>query len=513
MTAAAPDGVPPGPVEQRHVARSAAVTGLAQIAMLGIGAVLSIVILLVFGKNSRTDGLLAAYGVYSIVVLFAQSFRTTAVARLVEGERPFETYDRFLGGVLVIILGSGVVLVVLGSQLATLLTGDLGDAAHDTARFTLALLWPAAGAQLVSALSAAQLGVRGEFALPGAAFVGGGLTQVALTLALSGPLGHDAVAVAIAAGSLLTCALLLGRMAVLGYRPHPRDVRPRLTTLRTLVQMLGGATAHLAVQLTYLVSLAFAARIGPGGVTLYSYAFLANAAIVGATSGSIALVLAAPIAGSWDRRPRSLDAHMQIVARAVLMVMVPLLGVIALAGTPVIELVLGSSLSHSDAVTIVGIVLALAGAMLASAVEPVPMLAAFATSRYSRVALLSLTLVVTQVAIASVALELDSLVGLGVATSIATLTYVTLLLQLIYGRELLTPIKLVLRELLSLLLPCAVLFVPAGFAAAALGGDGWAVAAAVAASLLYLLFLRLLRPEHWALLLRVLPIPTAGGTT
>lgn len=507
MSAAAPGGAPEPAEGQQQVARSALVTGLAQVSMLGIGAVLSVVILLEFGKNSRTDGLLAAYGVYSVVVLFAQSFRTAAVARLVEGERPFAAYDRFLGGVLVVFAVSGLAFVALGSPLASLLTGDLGDAAHDTARFTLALLWPAAGAQLVAALTAAQLGVRGEFALPGAAFVVGGVTQVVLVLLLSDPLGHDAVAVSIAIGSSLTCAILLGRMLVVGYRPLVRDLRPRAATLRTLAQMLGGATAHLAVQLTYLVSLAFAARIGPGAVTLYTYAFFANSAIVGATSGSIALVLAAPIAGAWDRRPRSLDPHIQLVARAVLMVTVPLLGVIALVGAPFIELLLGSSLSHDDAVMIVGIVLALSGTMLASAVEPVPMLAAFATSRYGRVALLSLAIVVSQVIVATIALQLDSLVGLGIAASVGSLTYVALLLQLIYGRALLTPLLLVGRELLTVLLPAAAVFVPAGFAAAALGGDGWAVAAALLAGLLYVAFLRLRRPQHWALLLRVLPLP------
>lgn len=505
MSAAAPNGVPATAAYDRRVARSAAITGAAQITMLGLGALLSIVILLRFGKNSRTDGLLGAYGIYSIVVLFAQSFRTAAVARLVEGERPFAAYDRFLGGILVLFAAAGVIFVGLGSPLATVLTGGLGAGAHDTARFALLLLWPAAGAQLVSALSAAQLGVRGDFALPGAAFVAGGVVQIALVLALAGPLGHDAVPVSVAIGALLTAIVLVGRMAAVGYRTSVRELRPRMRTLRTLTQMIGGAAAHLAVQLTYIVSLAFAARIGPGAVTLYSYAFLANSAIVGATSGSIALVLAAPIAAAWDRRPRSLEPHLAVVSRAVLMLMVPMLGAIALIGVPAIELVLGTSLSHADAVAIVGVVLALSGTMLASAMEPVPMLAAFATSRYGRVALQALVLVVVQTCAAAIALAFDSLVGLGLAASFGSVLYALLLLRLIWGRELAAPLRIVARELWALLPAAALLYVVGGVAADALGGGLWALLATSLASGLYILFLRLRRPEQWELLQRLAP--------
>ena len=488
-----------------RVARSAAVTSLAQLAMLVLGATFAIVILLEFGKNRRTDGVLAAYGVYSVIVLFAQSLRTAAVARLVEPNDRFAAYDRFLGGVLVVFLAAGIALVALGGPLATLLTGDLGAPAHDTARFTLALLWPAAGAQLVSALTAALLGTYREFALPGAAFVAGASLQIVLVLVLSGSLGHDAVAVAVLSGAGLTCAILLARVAIVGYRPRLGALRPRMRTLRVLAQMLGGAAAHLGTQLTYLVSLGFAARIGPGAVTLYSYAFFAVSAIVGATAGSLALVLAAPIADSWDRRPSSLAPHMQAVARIVLLVLLPLLGIIAIVGAPAIELLLGASLSHSDASMIVGIILAMSGMMLASAAEPVPMLAAFATSRYARVALLVVAMVAVQITAAAIALQLDSLIALGIAASIGSSTYVLLLLQVVYGRQMLSPIRLFCREVASLLAPAALLFAAAGLAADRLGGDGWACLLAAAASAAYALFVRVRRPEHWQLLLRVLP--------
>lgn len=488
----------------RRVARSAAVTGLAQLATMAIGAVLAIVILLELGKNDRTDGLLAAYGVYSVVVLFSQSFRTTVVARLLEGEGSlFAAYDAFLGAVLVLFLAAGLVFITLGDPLATALTGDLGAAAHDTARTALAILWPAAGAQLVAALTAGALGVRDDFAIPGLAYVAGGALSVVLVLVLSGPLEHTAVSLGVMCGSLLTCVLMLARFAHIGYRPNLGTLRPRLATLRRMALMLGGAVAHLTIQLTYVISLAFAARIGPGSVTLYSYAFFATSIVIGTTTGSLSMVLAAPIADTWDHRPRSLDPHLAAVMRAGLMVMLPALGLCVLLGAPMVSLVLGSSLNADDATTIVAIVLALSGTMLASTIEPVPMLAAFAASRYARVAALVLIGGAAQIAIAFGALALERVVLLGVAASVGALVYTFLLLLTTYRGDVGDPLGIAARELLALLVPAAAAFVPAALAADALGGGWWGLPAAVLALVAFGLFVRARRPQHWSLLQRL----------
>src|SRR3954451_13805857 len=62
--------------------RSGALTGLAQIvlalAAAGAGALLA----QKFGRNAETDGFLAAYGVYLVLVLAAQAFRMVVVPDL-----------------------------------------------------------------------------------------------------------------------------------------------------------------------------------------------------------------------------------------------------------------------------------------------------------------------------------------------------------------------------------------------------------------------------------------------
>ena len=95
-----------------------------------LGGVVAIVVVLKYGAEARTDGFFAAYGVYSIAVIIAQSARTTIVARLIEGESLFDRLNRFLAVGLLIALAFGIPAAALGGELAGVLTGDLGPEAR-----------------------------------------------------------------------------------------------------------------------------------------------------------------------------------------------------------------------------------------------------------------------------------------------------------------------------------------------------------------------------------------------
>ena len=123
---------PPAP-RARGMAANAAITALSQVASMALGAVIALVILVRFGKDAETDGLFAAYGVYGVLVVVAQSFRTTIVARLAEGESLFAALDRYLGAVAVLFVAAAIPLLVLAEPLARLLTADLGSSARDAA--------------------------------------------------------------------------------------------------------------------------------------------------------------------------------------------------------------------------------------------------------------------------------------------------------------------------------------------------------------------------------------------
>lgn len=491
------------PPSERRVVGSALVTAVSQIATMAIGGLLSLVIVLKFGKNARTDGLFAAYGVYGVLALVAQSLRITVVARLLEGPSLAAALDRLLGGCLALFLASGVLLVVLGEPVADLLTGDLGSQARDTARTALMILWLAAGAQLLAALGAAALGASDRFGLSAIAYVAGGAVAIGGLFALAPAIGIDAVAVGLAAGAALTAALTLGGVALRGYRPSLSRVLELRRLPHTLGAILGGAAGYLLFYLTLVISVAFAARIAEGAVTLYTYAFFTALVVMGATSSPVGVVMAAPLSETWDRRVASLEPHLLAVFRTAVVLILPVFALAALIGDQVVELVLGSSLNAADADAIVATFLALAGMVVASAAMSVPLLAAFSTSRYARVAAISAVAMVVQVGGSALAYQTGHLWTLGLATSATVVISLVLLLVVVYGREAGATGVTLARELTAAAIPIALAFAPGAVLAVLTSSDGWELAGAAMGLALVAPVIRRALPEHWSLLMRI----------
>jgi peptidoglycan biosynthesis protein MviN/MurJ (putative lipid II flippase) len=486
---------------ERRFAGSAAITAVLQIASMGIGGVLAILILHEFGKSGRTDGLFAAYGVYNLVVVLAQTFRTTVVPRLGTGEELFRNFDRFGGGTLALFLLSGVLLVVAGGPVSDALTGS--DSAAEAAQSALRIFWLASGAQLLAALGAAVLAVRGEFALPGFAYVLGGLVSLGMLVALAGGLGTDAVAAGVAAGSALTAVIVVGRLLQIGYRPRLGLLRPSAATVRSVTVMLTGAVAYIVGQLTYVVSIAFAAHIGEGAVTLYTYAFFAAQLVLGATATPAGLVLVAPLSEGWDRRVESLRRDLLAVFRTGAVLITVALAAAAFVGAPIVDLVLGANLDAGDPATVAATFLALAGMLFAALGTTVPMLAAFALDRYGRVALAALVSAAMHVALTAAASTIGTVEAIGVATSLSGVTFLLLVLGVVYGRGFAAPALLLAREIALLAALAAAAFAVPAAAALAVGGTALNAVWLLAGGIAFGLLLRRLAPGHWELLGRM----------
>ena len=73
-----------GSPSDTRLAGNTLVTSVSQIVTMGLGAILAFVVVFAFGKTDKTDGFFTAYGVYGVLVIVAQSLRTTLLARLVE---------------------------------------------------------------------------------------------------------------------------------------------------------------------------------------------------------------------------------------------------------------------------------------------------------------------------------------------------------------------------------------------------------------------------------------------
>lgn len=491
------------PAPERRYAGSAFVTAVLQIGGMLIGGLLAVVVSHVFGKGPQTDGLFAAYGVYTLLLALAQTLRTTVVARMAE-TTSWEPLDRLLGSALLLSAGFAVALVALAGPLSDVLTGDLPESAADAARTAFPLLWAAAVAQFAAALAAAALAVRQEFALPGFAYVGGGVAALVLLVSLQDPLGTDALALGLAVGSAVTAAVLLGRLAMHGWRPRLDRMVPGGATLRGVSTIVLGAVSALGGQLAYLVTVAFAARLEEGAVTVYTYAFFAAGLLMGATSMPVGIVMAAPITQDWDRRPASLRTDLLAVARFGFILMAPVLAAAIAFGEDVVLALLGDAVTRADAVEIVEVFLVLGVPVATALAVAVPLLAAFAVNRYGLVALAAALAGVVHVA-ATVAADLltDTIQGLAAASALSSLTWMVVLYALVLRDQAPALLRAVSKEAFAVAGLAALAFAVPLWVATAV--DGWL--AGLAAWVLGLaMFILLLHrsPRHWELIARVL---------
>jgi peptidoglycan biosynthesis protein MviN/MurJ (putative lipid II flippase) len=485
--------------ELRPMASHAAVTAVSQLATMALGAVVALVILVRFGKTTATDGLFAAYGVYGVAVVVAQSFRTTIAARLVEGPSLFSALDRYLGGVVAIFVASAIPFVALGEPFSRLMVGHLGPAATHTARTALVILWLAAGAQLVSALLATALALREEFAVPGAAYILGGVVSIVGVGSLAPVLGIQAVAVALCLGGAATAVLLLARLAHLGYRPTLSRLVPNRSSGARGAVLVWASVGAIYGQGAYVVTVGFAARLGKGSPTLFAYASLLFFLLMAAISGSMTIVLAPRLAETWDRRPASLHQPMLETFRAGLMMVVPSVAVVAIAGPGVVALALGARDAHQ----MIDVFLALSGGLIAGIAVPVPLIAMYTHRRYSVLAALSVLGVIVQFGLCVLALRFHSLVALAVASTATGLLGALALFSLVFGQRTGAVLTLLGSELLLVAAVAALTFLPAAWVGSLEGSAVQPIAALVGLGAFLAIAQRAL-PRHWELIQRAL---------
>src|ERR671936_1585494 len=70
------------PGSRKSAVRSGVATGLSSLAVAGSAAGAGILLAHFFGRNERTDGLFVAYGVYLVLSIAAQAFRTVVLPHL-----------------------------------------------------------------------------------------------------------------------------------------------------------------------------------------------------------------------------------------------------------------------------------------------------------------------------------------------------------------------------------------------------------------------------------------------
>jgi hypothetical protein len=328
---------------RRSALRSGLLTGLAQVVLAlsaaGAGALLAHK----FGRNAETDGFLSAYGVYLMLVLAAQAFRMVVVpdlTRAAETGRLGGETRAYALAFLSLAVPVSVVVALFSTQLADLLTGRLPPRSAEVASRALVVLVPAAFAQLLAALAASALAALDSYGTAALGFALGGVTSVLVFAVLANAEGIVALAWGLAAGAAVALAVpvagLLRQGALGGAWPEGLRIGPRLWHLAQ------GAAVPVALQGCYLLALRFAAYLGVGRVTSFSYAYLAASTLVGATAFSLGLISSAPL----TRRgidPEAAARHVVHAAWVSLVIVGAAAGVFALVGGRIMGVVLGGA--------------------------------------------------------------------------------------------------------------------------------------------------------------------------
>ena len=324
--------------------RSGALTGLAQIvlalAAAGAGALLAHK----FGRSAETDGFLAAYGVYLVLVLAAQAFRMVVVPDLTPrcGGGQARRREPRVRARLSHPRRSGV--CARRRLLGAARRPDHGQPAAELgARRRPRARRPRSGGVRPAArrrLAASALAAIDSYGTAAAGFALGGIAGLVVFAALAD--GHGIVALAwglavnAAVAFAVPVAVLVRKRALTGPAPQRADVMPRLWHL------LEGASVPLALQGCYLLALRFAAQLGVGSLTSFSYAYLAASTLVGATAFSLGLISSAPL----TRRgvdPEEAGRHVVHAGWVSLSLVGAAAGVFALVGGRIVGFVLGDA--------------------------------------------------------------------------------------------------------------------------------------------------------------------------
>ena len=478
---------------RRSVLSSGLLTGLSLSIVNGAAAVAGALLARKFGRDAETDGFLAAYGIYLVLVLGAQTFRVVVVpdlTRAVENGRLATETRAYAVALLVPSIVLSAAAILARGPIADMLTAEPDAAA--IARRALPWLVPAAFAQLLAALAASSLAAAGSYATAAVAYATGAAANLVLFVVLADAHGLVSLAWGVAANGAITLALPLAALWRRGLLHGGGTAEAAV--LRRLRRLVEGAAVPLALQLLYLVCLRFAADLGTGSATIFSYGYLLAATLVAGTAASLSLVASA----SLTRRGLDASQAAAYVVHAAwlsLAVIAAAAGVFALVGERLVAAVLGPEYSGEVGSDLGRLVVALAPWMLAATAFSLTFPLLFVTGRDRLLVPLALVALVVHVPVVWVLRDAFGLTGTAIALAATTLAVIAVLQALIAPRMLVLA-AVGLAETVAWI---------GGFALLAFGGLGLLVGgipAALGGIAAYVLLLAVLRPrgmrEAWA---------------
>lgn len=405
----------------RSAVASAAATA-ASTAVVSIAAGLAGVLLAQkLGRNAETDGFLAAYAVYLLLVLAAQAVRVTVLPELTRASAAGRLGAELASYALALMLAAVPALLVstfLANEIAAALTSSLPDEATEAASGALVWLVPAAVLQLAAVLAASALAALDEYVAAALGFAASAVVSLGLFLLLVDEHGAVALAWGLAAGGVVALAAPLAALLLRGGLRRSGVAAPR-RLLRRLGGLGRGAVLPLAVQGLYLVALWFAGDLGVGRITSLSYAYFAAAFLVSATASSLALVSSVPLTRSGLEGDRA-AGHVVSVAWLSLPVIAAAAGLFAVAGEEAIERVLGDAFAGGVGSELARLIVVLGPWMVFSVGVSVAFPLLFVSGATRSLPALAVAAVAIQVPLCWLGRELLGLPGLAIALAATT---------------------------------------------------------------------------------------------
>ena len=413
---------------------SAALTAASTLVVSAFAAIVGVIIAREFGRTDETDGFFAAYGVFIVIALAAQSIRIAvlpALARARDERRLAGNIAGFATALVVVAVPLVLVVELAADQIAGLLTGDGSDIAQEACANGLRWMVPAAVAHLFAGLAASSLAALDDYATAALGYAAGSAAGLVLILTLVDAEGLVAVGWGMALNGVVA---LLVPAVVLAWRARRSSmpataVRPAGLPLASRLGVFAAAAAlPIALQLLYVVCLPFAARLGAGAVTSFGYAYLAAATLVSVTAFSIGLVSSVPLT-RIGLGPGVSARHVTSAAWVALTVIGAAVGAFALAGGGIVEGVLGDAYGGDVGQEVARLVVVLSPWMIASVGVNVAFPLAFVAERLRPLPWIGAAALVLQVLLAWAFAGLLDLDGLAIALTLSTFLVLLALLK------------------------------------------------------------------------------------
>jgi len=400
--------------------RSGALTGLSYVTLSLAAALAGAFLAHKFGRDLRTDGFMAAYGVYLVLVLGAQAFRMVVVPDLTRAEaegRLGAEFRAYCLAFLVVAVPATVLTALFADFLGELVTGRLPEVSAVVASDALPWLIPAAFLQLLAALAASALAARDSYQPAAFGFALGGIAGLVFFLFAADEHGIVSLAWGLTLNGVVSVAL----PAVVLFARGSRVRRQRDVPLRVggrLWQLLYGAALPLASQALYLIALRFAAGTGAGNVTSLSYAYLLAGMFTSATAFSLSLISTATL----TRRGVDADSAAEHVVHSAwvsLALVGAAAGLVALIGGRVVTALLGHAYAGDVGDELGKLVVYLSPWMVANAAFSITYPLLFVMHRTTLLIPLAVAGLLVDIPISIVCRSLWGLTGVTVALGVA----------------------------------------------------------------------------------------------